>query len=102
MDDINKHSKINIGKMKCETARCGNTCTVKKSLKTGVLSYRCDQCDKAPYARFGTGEYLAWMEDLIPMPDINIHQAPISDLKQAANTVPPPVKAKPIGIFGEL
>lgn len=50
-------AKINIGKMSCET--CSNAVTVKQN-ENGTLSYRCDECDAAPYAKTGTQQNELW------------------------------------------
>lgn len=76
-------SKINIGKMPCET--CGNQVTVKQN-ENATLSYRCDECDAAPYAKTGTLQNLKWREKLIPLAKTDDQQAPTSDLKPAADT----------------
>lgn len=57
-------SKINIGKMACET--CGNHVTVKQN-ENATLSYRCDECDAAPYAKTGTLQNIKWREKLTPL-----------------------------------
>lgn len=49
--------KLNIGKMECET--CGNRVTVKQN-ELGTLSYRCDECDAAPYAKAGSKQHDIW------------------------------------------
>lgn len=56
-------AKVNIGKMACETHGCGNTVTVKEN-ENKTLSYRCDECDAAPYAKEGTGQHKAWRSKL--------------------------------------
>lgn len=55
--------KIKVGRMVCETKGCGNEVVVKRN-ENGTLSYRCDECDAAPYARAGTGQHKAWSESL--------------------------------------
>ncbi len=49
--------------MICDTKGCGNEVVVKRN-ENGTLSYRCDECDAAPYARVGTGQYQAWSDEL--------------------------------------
>ncbi len=92
-------SKINIGKMPCET--CGNHVTVKQN-ENGTLSYRCDECDAAPYAKTGTLQNEHWRSKLVGLSKPDEVDGAENDLKQPANTVPPPVKTKSVGIFGEL
>ena len=57
-------AKINIGKMSCET--CANAVTVKQN-ENGTLSYRCDECDAAPYAKTGTQQNELWRVKLSPL-----------------------------------
>lgn len=64
-------TKKRIGTMPCEGARCkshnhGVSVVVFKNEKE-TLSYRCDYCDRAPYARAGTDQHGEWMEDIKPM-----------------------------------
>lgn len=92
-------SKINVGKMPCET--CGNHVTVKQN-ENGTLSYRCDECDAAPYAKTGTLQNEHWRSKLVGLSKTDAANGAEIDLKQSANALPPSVKAKPIGIFGEL
>lgn len=66
--------KVKIGRMVCETKNCGNEVVVKKN-ENGTLSYRCDECDAAPYARVGTGQYKAWSESL----NLQADPAPVAD-----------------------
>lgn len=47
------------GKMNCET--CGEPVTVKAN-ERGTLSYNCQECDAAPYAKVGTGQHAAWVK----------------------------------------
>lgn len=49
--------KTKVGKMACES--CGEAVVVKQN-ERGTLSYRCDECDAAPYARPGTGQHERW------------------------------------------
>lgn len=49
--------KQKAGKMACET--CGEPVVVKTN-ERGTLSYNCQECDAAPYARAGTGQNAAW------------------------------------------
>ncbi|CAN4270606.1 hypothetical protein MCERHM31_00795 [Methylophilaceae bacterium] len=92
-------SKINIGKMPCET--CGNHVTVKQN-ENGTLSYRCDECDAAPYAKTGTLQNEHWRSKLVGLSKVDAEAGATTDLKQAANTTPAPAKNKAVGIFGEL
>lgn len=54
-------AKVNKGKMPCET--CGNQVTVKVN-ENDTLSYRCDECDAAPYAKLGTLQHSHWMRKM--------------------------------------
>jgi hypothetical protein len=92
-------SKINIGKMPCET--CGNQVTVKQN-EHGTLSYRCDECDAAPYSKTGTLQNERWREKVTGLPKSDDKPSAKTDLKPAADTDTPPAKSKPIGIFGVL
>jgi hypothetical protein len=100
-------SKVNIGKMNCENRRCDNVVTVKQN-ENGTLSYRCDECDAAPYARVGTGLHLSWMEQLTPLGKTNEQKAPISDLNNEVDTDTPATpqkradKPSAVGIWGDL
>lgn len=73
-------AKTNIGKMPCET--CGNHVTVKTN-ENGTLSYRCDECDAAPYAKSDTIQNKKWRDKL------GVNNAPA-----AAQTAQKPVEAK--------
>lgn len=53
--------KTKKGRMHCET--CGTPVTVKVNDKD-TLSYRCDECDAAPYARAGTGQHSNWLSKM--------------------------------------
>lgn len=87
-------TKKRIGTMPCEGARCkshnhGVPVVVFQNEK-GTLSYRCDYCDRSPYAREGTDQHGEWMEDIKPMAGA-VEVVPPS-LPQIA--VPPVVKRK--------
>jgi len=47
--------------MACET--CGNVVTVKEN-ENNTLSYRCDECDAAPYAKLGTLQHVHWVKKI--------------------------------------
>lgn len=79
-------SKINIGKMACET--CGNQVTVKQN-ENATLSYRCDECDAAPYAKTGTLQNVKWREKLTALAKTDEHKAPVNELKIEVNTKTP-------------
>lgn len=51
--------KQKYGKMGCET--CGEPVTVKAN-ERGTLSYGCQECDAAPYAKRGTGQHAVWVK----------------------------------------
>jgi hypothetical protein len=59
--------------MPCET--CSTEVVVKKN-EHGTLSYRCDECDAAPYARSGTGQHAAWSAKLGTAPQPAPHEDP--------------------------
>jgi DNA-directed RNA polymerase subunit M/transcription elongation factor TFIIS len=80
-------AKINIGKMACET--CGNQVTVKQN-ENATLSYRCDECDAAPYAKTGTLQNLKWRERLTALT-----KAESSHELQVEVAQPAPVAEKP-------
>jgi hypothetical protein len=87
-------AKVNLGKMPCET--CGNTVTVKQN-ELGTLSYRCDECDAAPYAKAGTLQNQHWRTKLTSLTKNDLHNHDINDLKQEVNTeVPPPIDKKDV------
>lgn len=82
-------SKINIGKMACET--CGNDVTVKQN-ENGTLSYRCDECDAAPYAKTGTLQNEHWRGKLRSLVKKDTDTKPAdskADTKPAENDVKP-------------
>ena len=61
-------TKQRIGTMPCEGSRCKShdrkiPVVVFKNDR-GTLSYRCDYCDRAPYARQGTEQHADWMQDI--------------------------------------
>lgn len=81
-------AKVNIGKMPCET--CGNAVTVKQN-ENGTLSYRCDECDAAPYAKTGTLQNEVWRGKMTGLSTKNdAHSEAIPDLKHEvkAKTLP--------------
>jgi hypothetical protein len=66
---MSEYKKRNLGKMPCET--CGETVTVKEKYDIehpdmlGTLSYRCDECDAAPYSKAGTFQNQRWRAKII-------------------------------------
>lgn len=95
-------SKINIGKMACET--CSNDVTVKQN-ENGTLSYRCDECDAAPYAKTGTLQNEHWRGKLRSLVKTDAHSQPPADLKTDGKPAAPAendFKPKATSIFGEL
>lgn len=63
-----ENTKHRIGTMPCEGSRCKShdqkiPVVVFENSK-GTLSYRCDYCDRAPYARAGTDQHADWMQDI--------------------------------------
>lgn len=98
-------SKINIGKMPCET--CGNQVTVKQN-ENGTLSYRCDECDAAPYAKTGTLQNEHWRGKLTGLQKAEPSEQVKAEVKKltpaeikTATTAQTEVK-KINSIFGEL
>ena len=61
-------SKKKIGRMWCEGQRCPshemNKRVVVYENDKGTLSYRCDECDRTPYAKFGTGQHNEWIAEM--------------------------------------
>lgn len=92
-------SKLNIGKMDCETRGCDNVVTVKQN-EHGTLSYRCDECDAAPYARTGTRQNELWRSNLRALPKNEAHNEPINDLNQEVKAVVLPNTAPKLDIWG--
>lgn len=85
--------KINIGKMPCET--CGNQVTVKQN-ENATLSYRCDECDAAPYAKTGTLQNIKWREKLAPLGKIDAQNDATNGLNiEVKPTVSPEKQTKP-------
>jgi hypothetical protein len=85
----NDNTKKRIGTMPCEGSRCKShekaiPVVVFENSK-GTLSYRCDYCDRAPYARAGTDQHDDWMQD--------IKLFSIAKTEAAAVVVPPLVKS---------
>lgn len=62
------NSKRKIGSMPCEGSRCPShdrkIPVVVFENKHGTLSYSCDWCGRAPYAKTGTGQHEEWREEL--------------------------------------
>lgn len=81
-----------IGRMPCEGQRCrshdeGRLVTVYRSTKTGTLGYRCEVCDRAPYAKNGTDQFNDWMMDLQPLGgSAEVQEMPPPAAKPAAET----------------
>ncbi len=94
-------SKTKLGKMPCES--CGEIVVVRKN-ERGTLSYRCDECDAAPYARTDTGLHKIWMGKLQPITakpeETGMQQGAETDLKPAANTPAPAKNTKSDNIWG--
>lgn len=67
--------------MACEGQRCEshthNAPVVVFENEKGTLSYSCDWCGRAPYARVGTGQYAEWLEEMT-------RRAPKQDTPRAA------------------
>lgn len=60
--------KVRKGIMACEGQRCEshshNAPVVVFENEKGTLSYSCDWCGRAPYARQGTGQHAEWLEEM--------------------------------------
>lgn len=60
--------KVRKGLMPCEGQRCEshdhNAPVVVFENERGTLSYSCDFCGRAPYARAGTGQHAEWLEEM--------------------------------------
>lgn len=89
-------AKVNIGKMPCET--CTNHVTVKQN-ENDTLSYRCDECDAAPYAKLGTIQHSLWRKKLTPLAKNEPQKEALKDLKkdveiESKPIVPPPFVKK--------
>lgn len=86
-------AKTNIGKMGCET--CGNHVTLKEN-ENGTLSYRCDECDAAPYAKADTLQNKRWREKAgvtqqkttAPKPAESVKNTPPMDTPQKDKKTP--------------
>jgi len=96
VDNKKPKVKIKIGNMFCET--CGEKVAVKEN-ENFVLSYRCDECDAAPYARPDTPQKKVWLSKIETFSEettkIEAQKTPITDLKQAVDTKAPAKKAEP-------
>lgn len=64
----NNTLKKRIGTMPCEGSRCKShdkqIPVVVFENSRATLSYCCDYCDRAPYARTGTDQHADWMQDI--------------------------------------
>jgi len=69
------------GRMPCET--CSNDVVVKVN-ELDTLSYRCDECDAAPYARKGTGQHAAWLRKM----GVGAENTPAAEKPQPKETKP--------------
>lgn len=62
------NTKKKIGTMPCEGQRCKsherNIPVVVFENKHGTLSYSCDWCQRAPYAKNGTEQHEDWLADM--------------------------------------
>ena len=71
---MTKNTRKQIGVMPCEGVRCKsrlqNVPVVVFQNDNDTLSYRCDYCQRAHYAKAGTDEHTDWMQDIKPMPGI--------------------------------
>lgn len=81
-------AKTKVGKMKCES--CGEPVTVRTNERE-TLSYRCEECDAAPYARPGTGLHGIWMGKITL--DKSPSAAPAKTPDPQPTPPPPPEKS---------
>lgn len=104
------NTKRKIGLMPCEGQRCKsherNIPMVVFENQHGTLSYSCDWCQRAPYAKKGTEQYKDWMADIglfdseappgaPPQPAAS--GAPVaSSAEEATDTPPAPPAAKQV------
>jgi len=89
--------------MPCQTRGCTHTVVVRANDRF-TLSYRCDECDSAPYALNGTGVHSSWLAQITPAPGENgLVQTPPGDSKPPVDTEAPaktPENAEPANIWG--
>lgn len=84
-------AKTKVGKMACES--CGEPVIVKQN-ELETLSYRCDECDAAPYARVGTGQHKRWLEK------VGAESQPVKQQSMKAATQPDAAKPKSTNMWG--
>ncbi|HYD63318.1 MAG TPA: hypothetical protein VEC35_23380 [Noviherbaspirillum sp.] len=82
-------AKTRKGLMPCEGQRCEshdhNAPVVVFENERETLSYSCDFCGRAPYARKGTGQHAEWLEEMA-------RRAPVPATAPAAQVPPPAAK----------
>lgn len=85
-------AKVRAGIMACEGQRCEshdhNAPVVVFKNEKNTLSYSCDWCGRAPYAREGTGQHAEWLEEMQ-------RTAPKQDTQRAAAAQPVPKASAP-------
>ncbi len=88
-------AKVRAGIMACEGQRCEshahNAPVVVFKNEKGTLSYSCDWCGRAPYARPGTGQHEEWQEAM----QRNAPAKP--DIREGEGAQPEPKKSVPAG-----
>lgn len=90
-------AKTKLGKMPCES--CGEPVTVREN-ERGTLSYRCEECDAAPYARSGTGQHAHWLTKLQKTAETGLQQGAASDLNPVVDTPASTEKTRSVNIWG--
>jgi hypothetical protein len=90
-------AKVRAGIMACEGQRCEshdhNAPVVVFKNEKGTLSYSCDWCGRAPYARAGTGQHAEWQEAM------QRNEPPQQELKQTAPAEVAPAAKLGAGTF---
>jgi hypothetical protein len=88
-------AKVKFGMMPCEGQNCESHARQQKVVvfrnEKETLSYSCDWCGRAPYARLGTGQHTEWMETVLPF-DVS---KPLPEAVAAADALPPAPAARP-------
>lgn len=84
-------AKTNLGEMTCET--CCRVVVVKEN-ESGTLSYRCDYCDAAPYARQGSMQSGLWRKKIKPFSGPPEAQEPPPKTETAPTGEPVPPRGR--------
>lgn len=63
--------RVKVGTMPCEGQKCDshriNRPVVVYQSESGTLGYKCDCCERSPYAKPGTGQHAEWLEAITPV-----------------------------------